>query len=274
MTTRVIETGTYLDRILAQTAIDLDARRAATPETELRGRIASAPPPVDVPAALRRETVTVIAEIKRASPSRGRFPTTVVPAEVAKAYIDGGAAAISCLTDEPFFQGSLSDLEAVVGVASASEQPVGVLRKDFIIDPYQIDEARAYGASCVLLIVAALDDAQLRSFREHAQTLGMSALVEIHDAAEAERAVASGATLIGINNRNLRTFEVDLGVTERLAPTLPAGATIVGESGIFTPEHVARLAATGVHAVLVGESLIVQDDRTAAVRSIAGVPRG
>jgi indole-3-glycerol phosphate synthase len=274
MTTKVIETGTYLDRILAQTANDLDGRRAATPPGALRARIAEAPPPVDVPAALRRDTVAVIAEIKRASPSRGTFPTTVVPTEVARAYLNGGAAAISCLTDEPFFQGSLSDLEAVVGVANASEPPVGVLRKDFIIDPYQIDEARAHGASCVLLIVAALDDSQLRAYREHAEALGMSALVEIHDAVETERAVASGATLIGINNRNLRTFEVDLSITERLAPTLPAGTTIVGESGIFTPEHVARLAAAGVHAVLVGESLIVTPDRAAAVRAIAGVPRG
>jgi indole-3-glycerol phosphate synthase len=271
--TKAIETGTYLDRILARTAKELEERKARTPVTELRERFAGAPAPVDVPAALRRDTVTVIAEIKRASPSKGRFPVAFEPAEVAAAYIDGRVAAISCLTDEPFFQGSLTDLAAVTAVASAHQPPVGVLRKDFIIDPYQVDEARAHGASCILLIVAALDDAQLRDYREHAEALGMSALVEVHEAAEAERAVASGATLIGINNRNLRTFEVDLAVTESLALSLPAGTTIVGESGIFTKEHVARLARSGVHAVLVGESLIVQHDRAAAVRAIAGVPR-
>lgn len=274
MTTRVIETGTYLDRILAQTATDLETRRASVSAGEMRARIAAAPPVVDVAAALRRETVTVIAEIKRASPSKGTFPVTVVPSDVARSYVAGGAAAISCLTDEPFFKGSLADLVEVVAVASAAEPSIGVLRKDFTIDAFQIDEARAYGASCVLLIVAALDDAQIRDFREHAEGLGMAALVEVHDEVEAERAVASGATLIGINNRNLRTFEVDLGVTERLAIALPAGTTIVGESGIFTADHVRRLADAGVHAVLVGESLIVQDDRAAAVRAIAGVRRG
>lgn len=273
MTTRVIETGTYLDRILAQTATDLETRRASVSAGEMRERIAAAPPVVDVAAALRRETVTVIAEIKRASPSKGTFPVTVVPSDVARSYVAGGAAAISCLTDEPFFKGSLADLVEVVAVASAAEPSIGVLRKDFTIDAFQIDEARAYGASCVLLIVAALDDAQIRDFREHAEGLGMAALVEVHDEVEAERAVASGATLIGINNRNLRTFEVDLGVTERLAIALPAGTTIVGESGIFTADHVRRLADAGVHAVLVGESLIVQDDRAAAVRAIAGVRR-
>jgi len=271
--TKVIQTGTYLDRILARTATDLDDRKARTSVAELQERFADAPAPVDLPAALRRDTVTVIAEIKRASPSKGRFPVEFEPAEVAAAYVEGGVAGISCLTDEPFFQGSLADLASVTALASAHQPPVGVLRKDFIIDPYQIDEARAHGASCVLLIVAALDDAQLRDYREHAEGLGMSALVEIHEAAEAERAVASGASLIGINNRNLRTFDVDLAVTEALAPELPASTTIVGESGIFTAEHVARLASSGIHAVLVGESLIVQDDRAAAVRAIAGVSR-
>ena len=274
MTTKVVETGTYLDRILSRTAIDLERRRAQTPPEALRLRMAAAPPAIDVAAALRRETVSVIAEIKRASPSRGTFPVPVVPSDVARAYIAGGAAAISCLTDEPFFKGTLDDLAEVVAVASAAQPAAGVLRKDFTIDAYQIDEARAYGASCVLLIVAALDDVQLCDFRQHAEGLGMAALVEVHDEREAQRAVASGATLIGINNRNLRTFEVDLAVTERLAPTLPAGSTIVGESGIFTADHVRRLADAGVRAVLVGESLIVQQDRVAAVRAIAGVRRG
>ena len=271
--TRVFETGTYLDRILERTATDLETRKASVPLSDLRRRMADVIPPADLPAALRRDTIALIAEIKRASPSRGRFPAQVDAAEVAAAYIAGGAAAISCLTDAPFFKGSLRDLADAALVAGNQEPPVGVLRKDFIIDPYQIEEARAYGASCVLLIVAVLDNVQLRDFRQQSEELGMSALVEVHDEAEAERAVASGATLVGINNRNLRTFEVDLATTERIAPHLPGGTTIVGESGIFSAEDVRRLAAAGVDAVLVGESLIVQTDRAAAARAIAGVRR-
>jgi indole-3-glycerol phosphate synthase len=270
--TSVKETGTYLDRILIQTAHDLETRKAKVPVDQLRARAESMPKPVNVERALRRETISVIGEIKKASPSKGTFPVDVDPADVAGAYIDGGVAAISCLTDEPFFKGSLADLEIVAGVASKASPPVPVLRKDFIIDTYQIDEARAYGASMVLLIVAALDDRQLRDFREYAQALGLAALVEIHDTEERARAVGSGATLIGINNRSLKTFDVDLGMTERLTPNLPSRTTIVGESGIFTKEHVERLAQAGVDAVLVGESLILQEDRSAAVRAIAGVP--
>lgn len=269
----VRETGTYLDRILARTAVDLDARRERTSVDQLRAQVEDAPSPANVRAAMKRDTVAVIAEIKKASPSKGTFPVEVDPASVAWEYIDGGVGAISCLTDEPFFKGSLADLNAVASVASRAEPAVPVLRKDFVIDTYQIDEARAHGASIVLLIVAALDDRELRDFREYAESLGMSALVEIHDDEEARRAVDSGATVIGINNRNLRTFEVDLANTERLAPTLPSDAIIVGESGIFTVDHVSRLAKSGIDAVLVGESLILQDDRAKAVREIAGVPR-
>lgn len=271
--TAVKQTGTYLDRILAQTAIDLEERKTRTSVDELRKRAESQPAPADVESSLVRDRVTVIAEIKKASPSKGTFPIDVVPAHVAAAYIEGGVAAISCLTDASFFKGSLADLETVAAVAANANPPVPVLRKDFVIDTFQIDEARAYGASMILLIVAALDDAQLRDYREYAQSLGVATLVEIHDVEESARAVASGATLIGINNRNLRTFEVDLAITERLAPELPLGTIVVGESGIFTPEHVERMANCGVDAVLVGESLILQDDRAGAVRAIAGVPR-
>lgn len=273
MTTSVKETGTWLDRILAQTARDLDVRKSSTSLDALDERAATMLPPVEVSSIFDREHVAVIAEIKRASPSKGTFPVDVVPEDVARSYVKGGVAAISCLTDEPFFKGSLSDLEVVCRVAAEAEPAVGVLRKDFIIDPYQIDEARAYGATLVLLIVAALDDTQLRNYREHAESLGMAALVEVHDAEESSRAVASGASLIGINNRNLRTFEVDLAITERLAPELPDGTTVVGESGISTKEHVERLAKVGVNAVLVGESLILQTERASAVRAIAEVKR-
>lgn len=267
------ETGTYLDRILAQTAIDLEARKQDTDLETLQGRMQSAPPVADVAAALNQDTIGVIAEIKKASPSKGKFPVDVVPRDVASSYVDGGAVAISCLTDEPFFQGSLADLGEVATIASQSGPAVPVLRKDFVIDTFQIDEARAYGASMVLLIVACLEDRQLRDFREYAESLGMSALVEIHDAEESARAVGSGASIIGVNNRNLRTFEVDLGVTERLAETLPDQTTLIGESGIFTREHVERLAPSGISAILVGESLILQPDRAKAVRELSGVAR-
>lgn len=266
-------TGTYLDRILVKTAEAVQESIESVDREEMAARAMAAPPPVDVGLALRRDTIALIAEFKRASPSRGRFPVEVDPATVARHYVEGGAAAISCLTDSPFFQGSLDDLKQVVEIASAASPPVPVLRKDFTIDPYQVDEARANGASLVLLIVAALDDDQLVTFREHAERLGMAALVEVHDDHEARRAVDSGASLIGINNRDLRTFDVDLAVTERIAPMLPAHATIVGESGIFTAEHVERMADAGADAVLVGESLIVREDRTLAVRELTGFPR-
>jgi indole-3-glycerol phosphate synthase len=222
---------------------------------------------------LQQERVSVIAEFKRASPSKGRFPVEIDPADVANDYIAGGARGISCLTDEPFFQGSLDDLDTVVQRAHAANPAVGVLRKDFMIDPYQIDEARAHGADCILLIVAALDDAQLVAFREHATGLGMSALVEVHDETELERAVKSGATLLGINNRDLRTFNVDLATTERLAKQVPDGVSLVAESGIFTVADVKRMAMAGASAVLVGESLIVHAARVTALQELAGVSR-
>jgi indole-3-glycerol phosphate synthase len=212
----------------------------------------------------------VIAEIKRASPSRGVFPVEVDPPVVAREYLAGGAAGLSVLTDEPFFQGSLADLHSAASVAHARVHPAPVLRKDFVIDRFQILEARAYGADAFLLIVAALTDAQLRDLIEYGTECGLEALVEVHDAEELRRASALGANLIGINNRDLRTFEIDLAVTERLAPDVPDGAVLVGESGIFTREDVERLHRAGVHAVLVGESLIVSPDRGAAVTALLG----
>ena len=261
-------TGTYLDRILERTAETVAASRTAVSPAEI-SRLAQEAAPAVVPA-FRRDHLGVIAEFKRASPSKGVFPVRIEPREVAGTYIEGGAAAISCLTDAPFFQGSLADLDAVVETAAGR---VPVLRKDFTIDAYQIDEARAHGASLILLIVAALDDDQLRDYRQHAEALGMSALVEVHDEAEADRALAAGATLIGINNRDLRSFVTDLATTERIAPSLPDSVTIVGESGIATEADVARMATAGVDVVLVGESLILQPDRAAAVRALATVER-
>lgn len=266
--THVRQTGTYLDRILAKTVETIAADKRKTSAAEMAGRVRFAAQ--SIPTSFQRDTLTVIAEFKRASPSKGRFPVEVSPVEVADAYCVGGAAAISCLTDEPFFQGSLDDLRRVVKTSAGR---ASVLRKDFTVDEYQIDQSRANGASMTLLIVACLDDAQLRDFREHAESFGMQALVEVHDEAEAERAVKSGASLIGINNRDLRTFNTDLATTERIAPQLPKKATIVGESGIHTVADAERMVAAGCHTILVGESLILQQDRAAAVRELASVRR-
>lgn len=266
-----LTTGTILDRILDRTAADVAARERETPLAEVERAAAWMPAPVGLRAALAGPGVALIAEIKRASPSRGVFPVAIDPADVAAAYLAGGAAALSVLTDGPFFHGSLADLDAAAVWATSAARPAPVLRKDFVLDRYQIAEARAHGADAVLLIVAALSAAALRDLLTATADLGMDALVEVHDEAEMSRAAGAGATLIGVNNRDLRTFDLDLAVTERLAPLAPAGATLVGESGVFGPADVARLGRAGVHAVLVGEGLIVQPDRAAAVRTLLGV---
>jgi len=265
-----IATGTILDRILDRTAAELAARKRATPLAVLERRAAEREEPVGLRRALSGPGVAVIAEVKRASPSRGPFPVPVDPPTVTRAYLDGGAAAISVLTDEPFFRGSLADLAAVAAVAHARTPPAPVLRKDFVLDPYQIVEARGHGADAILLIVAALDDRMLASLLASAREHGLDALVEVHDEGEMARAAAAGADLIGINNRDLRSFAVDLGVTERLAPLAPSAAVLIAESGVFTAADVVRLGRAGTHAVLVGEGLILAPDRTAAVRSLVG----
>ncbi|MGN6564351.1 MAG: indole-3-glycerol phosphate synthase TrpC, partial [Thermomicrobiales bacterium] len=190
------------------------------------------------------------------------------PASIAADYLAAGADCLSVLTDERFFRGSLDHLRAVKELSIASGHPRPVLRKDFVVDVYQVAEARAAGADAALLIVAMLDDAALRDLHAAVRGWGMAALVEVHNAPEAERAVAAGATLIGINNRDLHTFTVDLATTERLAAQLPAGTTVVGESGIATAADVARLEAAGVDAILVGESLVKAPDRRAAIRAL------
>lgn len=267
----VAETGTVLDGIVRRTRVDLDARKADVPREELHRKSVSLPEPENFGNLLKGETVQIIAEFKRASPSKGRFPIEVEPAAVALDYVHGGAAAVSCLTDGPFFAGSLDDLAQVVGAVRSSGRPVGVLRKDFMIDPYQIDEARAYGASCILLIAACLDDDTLRGLQDYARSLGLGVLVEVHDERELDRALAAGAVLIGINNRDLKTLDVDLGVTARLAPSIPADVIVVGESGIRTAGDIQVMADAGIDAVLIGESLIVQPDRVSAVRELTGI---
>jgi indole-3-glycerol phosphate synthase len=270
MTTTFVETGTILDRILVQTAADVALRKHEIPLSALDRMARDRGTPTSLRSALIGPGLSVVAEIKRASPSRGRFPVEIDPATVAAEYLSGGAAALSVLTDAQFFQGSLQDLSDAATVAHLSSPPAPVLRKDFVLDAYQIHEALAFGADAILLIVAALDQPTLVDLLGRAKSLGLDALVEVHDEAEMGRAAEAGAAVIGINNRDLRTFTVDLAVTERLASLAPADTILVGESGIFAPEDAARLAAVGVDAILVGESLIVAADRSAAVGALAG----
>ncbi len=269
----VVETGTYLDRILARTAVDLDARKRQTPIAELERIAAARGACVDLRAALLSDRITVISEIKRASPSKGRFPVEIDPTALAAEYVAGGAAALSVLTDEPFFQGSLADMEAAAAVAHADERPRAILRKDFVIDRYQLVEAKAHGADAALLIVAALEQAHLVALAAEARELGLSTLVEVHDEGEMERAIAAGARVIGVNNRDLRSFQVDLAVTERLAPLAPVDVPLVSESGIFTRADVERVATAGAAAILVGEGLIVARDRAATFAEFTSVSR-
>ena len=274
MTSGVIQTDTVLDRIVKQTAIDVSLRRETTPDSVLENIVAGMDrQPLSLSTAIDTSTVGVIAEFKRGSPSRGVFPVEIEPVSVAEAYCEGGAVAISCLTDGPFFHGSADDLKAVASVAHGEGRNVAVLRKDFTVDRYQLLEARAWGADVVLLIVAALDDALLASLNAEAIELGLSVLVEVHNEAELERAMRLEPAIIGVNNRDLHTFKVDLGTTKRIADQMPDGVLLVSESGIFTREHVEEVASCGAAAVLVGESLILQDDRVAAVREIDGVAR-
>ncbi len=274
MSTGVVHTDTILDRILAQTASDVVMRKRQVPERALTERIERSDwTPLGLASALRADHVAVIAEVKRGSPSRGVFLIDVDPGGVATAYRNGGAAAISCLTDGPFFQGSQQDLEAVVDVAHRGHHAIPVIRKDFIVDSYQLLEARAWGADAVLLIVAALDDALMTELYHCADDLGLSVVVEVHDEAEADRALKLDPSIVGVNNRNLKTFEVDLGITETIASLVPADTLLVSESGIFSAHDVALVAAWGADAVLVGESVIVQDDRGKAVRALTHVPR-
>jgi indole-3-glycerol phosphate synthase len=259
--------GSVLDRIVATKTEELKLLRPRV--TALKAAAAAASAPADLEAALRGSAgIGVIAEVKRRSPSAGAIRAEASAVEVARRYADAGVAGISVLTDEQYFGGTIGDLAEV---AAAISTPL--LRKDFTVDELQVYEARAAGASAVLLIVRILDDAQLRSYRQLAESLSMSALVEVHDEAELERAAVSGARIIGVNNRDLSTFETDLGTTVRLAGLAPAEAVLVGESGIRDVADVERLAAAGVEAVLVGEALMRSPDPVATARSFGAVAR-
>lgn len=261
---------TVLDEIIAGVRADLAERRRHTSPDELTARIAAQAPALDAEAALRAAApgVAVIAEVKRASPSKGALAAIPDPAALAHTYAAGGATAISVLTEQRRFQGSLADLDAV-----RAQVRVPVLRKDFVVDPYQVDEARAHGADLVLLIVAALDDTRLLALREQVEALGMTALVEVHDEPETHRAVAAGARVIGVNARNLKTLRVDRSVFARLRPLIPDGAVAVAESGIRAVDDVREYAAAGADAVLVGEALVTGGDPRAAVAAFRAVAR-
>ena len=262
MTTRDI-----LTRILATKAKELAAAEAAIPLSEMRARAASSPKPRDFVGALRAKIASgrsaVIAEIKKASPSKGVLRPIFDPAAIAGRYEAGGAACLSVLTDRDYFQGRPEHL-----IAAREACSLPALRKDFLIDEYQVLESRALGADCILLIVAALDDARLVALEASARELGMGVLVEVHDGLELDRALKLATPLIGINNRNLHTFDVSLETTLALLPRIRADRLVITESGILAPADVARMRARGVHAFLVGEAFMRAADPGAALATL------
>jgi indole-3-glycerol phosphate synthase len=266
MTDRDGGSMSVLDDIVAGVRIDLAERESVTSLPDLWAALADVDPPRDPMPHFRAPGSSVIAEVKRRSPSKGDLADIADPAALATQYAAGGAAAISVLTEQRRFGGSLDDLRAV---RAAVDTPI--LRKDFIVASYQLVEARAAGADLALLIVAALDDDQLRRLYDEACELGLTVLVEVHDEPETERAVALGAELVGVNARNLKTLAVDNDTFGRLAPLVPDDRVKVAESGIFGPADVARFVAEGARGVLVGEALVKDGDPRGAVAAMTGV---
>jgi indole-3-glycerol phosphate synthase len=256
-----------LDRIAAYKREEVAARRAVRGQADIEAAATAASPPRGFRAGLERAhapgRLALIAEIKKASPSKGLIRADFDPPALARAYANGGAACLSVLTDGPSFQGADSDLSAARKAA-----PLPALRKEFLVDPWQVAESRALGADAILVILAMVDDSVAAELLAEARRWGMDALVETHDEGELYRAGRLGADLIGVNNRNLRTFVTDLAVTERLAAEAPENALLVTESGIFTPADASRLERAGARAMLVGESLMRQADVAAATRAL------
>ena len=259
--------GTILDDIVASKRREVEESKGRMPVDALDERIASQPPALNLSGALLGDRVRLIAEVKKASPSRGLLAPDFDPVRLATTYVNNGAAAVSVLTD-PRFQGALEDLSSVKKALVPSGAPV--LRKDFIFDPYQVHEARAYGADAILLIVSILSPANLKDLLALARRFWMQCLVEVHSLDELETALEAGAEIVGINNRDLRTFDTSLSVTEELAPRVPRGRVVVSESGISQPDHVRTLRRLGVHAALVGEAIVTAPDVGARVRELAG----
>jgi indole-3-glycerol phosphate synthase len=256
-------TMTVLDSILDGVRADVAARESVIDFAAVKAAAKLAPAPLDAAAALREDGIGVIAEVKRASPSKGALADIGDPAVLARAYEQGGARVISVLTEERRFRGSLADLDAVRAAVS-----IPVLRKDFIVGPYQIHEARAHGADVILLIVAALEQDALTSLLDRTESLGMTALVEVHTEAEADRALEAGASVIGINARNLKTLEIDRDSFGRIAPGLPSEIIRVAESGVRGTADLLAYAGAGADAVLVGEGLVTAGDPRTAVSDL------
>jgi len=263
---RPISMNTILDEIVRHKRDELARRRREVPRAELERRSGAWPPPRDLVRALTPEPggVRLLAEVKKASPSRGVLAEDFDPLALAEIYARNGAAALSVLTDEKYFQGSLEFLTAI-----RRRVDVPILRKDFTLDEYQLWEARAAGADAVLLIVSILDAGELRALLQAATGLGLAALVEAHTASELDVALAAGATIIGINNRDLKTFETRIETSLDLLPLIPTGRLAVSESGFFTAAQVRTVAAAGAHAVLVGEALVRAPDVAAKVRELS-----
>ena len=261
------EMPSILDEIVAAKRVELAEAMQAMPLADVEQAASNQPRPLNLSGALIGGGIRLIAEVKKASPSRGLLSPDFDPVRLAETYVTNGAAAVSCLTD-PRFQGELAHLSAIKQSGASGRAPV--LRKDFIFDPYQVYEARAAGADGILLIVAILDPTQLKELLATAQSLWMQCLVEVHDETELETAVDAGAEIIGINNRDLHTFTTDLAVTQRLAPLVPRGKVVVSESGIFTRDDLRLLNRARVNAVLVGEALVTAIDVAAKVRDLSG----
>ena len=258
-----------LQRIAAYKRLEVADRRAAVSVKALDARARAASPPRGFARALEHRArpgrLALIAEIKKASPSKGLIREDFDPPSLARAYAEGGAACLSVLTDAPSFQGADAYLTAARDACA-----LPCLRKEFLVDAWQVAESRALGADAILVILAMVEDDVAAALMAAARQWGMDALVEVHDAAEMARAAALGATLVGVNNRDLRTFEIDLAITGRLAAAAPVGALLVTESGVFTPADAARLAGSGARAMLVGESLMRQPDVAGATRALLG----
>jgi len=254
-----------LEKIIEVKRAEVAKRKEAAPLSRLKEAAAAAPPARDFQRALEGSRCAIIAEVKRRSPSRGVIREDFDPAGIARAYEAHGAAAVSVLTDETFFGGNDADLSAVRSAVS-----LPVLRKEFIVDPYQIREARAIGADAVLLIAALLAEGELRDFRELAASVGMAALVEVHSRAELDKAIGSGANIIGINNRDLGTFVTDIGTSLALAPLIPADRIVVSESGIRTRADIEVLMQAGIGAFLIGETLMAAPDSGLKLAELLG----